>query len=301
MFCFLFLGAKQSEQLSHLRSQCNELSSRVTILNQNLQQLQEEKLRVDKTNEILLESVRVAQTQKDIYCEEQEKIQNLQRIEIDKLKSLLGFREQEAVDHMASVRQYQQQIENFNQELERLRKIEPIAEDLRDELEQLRHATQHEKNQLTTTLAAVEEENRNMKMRLRIVEESRVEALPKLSGDQQVQALMQEHKLLEQHLEEAHLQLSDIKSSWSGQNFALEKQVSRLSQQVAEETTEKRKALKARDDAIESRKQVAFELEKAHMEIKQRDDKVGRQVIPDKENDLIKNLSIDKITGRRSG
>lgn len=273
----------------------------MTILNQNLQQLQEEKLRVDKTNEILLESVRVAQTQKDIYCEEQEKIQNLQRIEIDKLKSLLGFREQEAVDHMASVRQYQQQIENFNQELERLRKIEPIAEDLRDELEQLRHATQHEKNQLTTTLAAVEEENRNMKMRLRIVEESRVEALPKLSGDQQVQALMQEHKLLEQHLEETHLQLSDIKSSWSGQNFALEKQVSRLSQQVAEETTEKRKALKARDDAIESRKQVAFELEKAHMEIKQRDDKVGRQVIHDKENDLIKNLSIDKITGRRSG
>ncbi|KAH8384545.1 hypothetical protein KR093_000277 [Drosophila rubida] len=264
----------ESEQLCQLRGQCNELTSRVSSLSQNLQQLQEEKTRVEKTNEILLESVRVAQTQKDIYCEEQEKIQNLQQVEIDKLKSLMGFREQEAFDHMNSIRQYQQQIENFNQEMERLRTIEPIAEDLRDELEQLRHATQQEKNHLTTTLAAVQEENRNMKMRMKIIEESRLETLAKLSADQQVQALAHEHKLLEQHLEEAHLQLSDIKSSWSGQNFALEKQVSRLSQQVAEETTEKRKALKARDDAIESRKQVAFELEKANIEIKQRNEKI---------------------------
>ncbi|XP_034479682.1 putative uncharacterized protein DDB_G0271606 isoform X2 [Drosophila innubila] len=274
----------ESEQVCQLRSQCNELSSRVSILNQSIQQLQEEKTRVDKTNEILLESVRVAQTQKDIYCEEQEKIQNLQQIEIDKLKNLLGFREQEAVDHMSSIRQYQQQIDNLNQEMDRLRTIEPIAEDLRDELEQLRHATQQEKKQLTTTLAAVQEENRNMKMRLRIVEESRLETLSKLSADQQVQALVHEHKLLEQHLEEAHLQLSDIKSSWSGQNFALEKQVSRLSQQVAEETTEKRKALKSRDDAIESRKQVEFELEKASTEIKQRNEKI--KILEDEVDEL---------------
>ncbi|XP_030563571.1 golgin subfamily A member 1 [Drosophila novamexicana] len=278
----------ESEQLCQLRSQCNELASRVSCLSQSLQKLQEEKTRVDKTNEILLESVRVAQTQKDIYCEEQEKIQNLQQIEIDKLKSLLGFREQEAVDHMNAIRQYQQQIENFNQELERLRSIEPIAEDLRDELEQLRHATQQEKNHLTTTLAAVQEDNRNMKMRMRIIEEARLEALPQLNTEQQVQALVQEHKLLEQHLEEAHLQLADIKSSWSGQNFALEKQVSRLSQQVAEETTEKRKALKARDDAIENRKQVAFELEKANSEIKQRDDKI--KLLEDELNEL--NISL---------
>lgn len=180
---------------------------------------------------------------------------------------------------MSSIRQYQQQIDNINQEMDRLRVIEPIAEDLRDELEQLRHASQQEKNHLTTTLAAVQEENRNMKMRWRIIEESRLETLSKLSSDQQVQALVHEHKLLEQHLEETHLQLSDIKSSWSGQNFALEKQVSRLSQQVAEETTEKRKALKFRDDAIESRKQVEFELEKVSIEIKQRNEKVQRVYI----------------------
>ncbi|KAH8245857.1 hypothetical protein KR038_005880 [Drosophila bunnanda] len=264
----------ESEQLCQLRSQCNELTTKVSTITQGLHQLQEEKSRVDKTNEILLESVRVAQTQKDMYCEEQEKIQNLQQIEIDKLKNLLSFREQESVDRMGAMRQQSQQIESLTEELERLRPMESIAEDLRDELEQLRHSTQQEKNMLTTTLAAVQEENRHLKKRMKIVEESRLESLGKLNSEQQVQALIREHKLLEQHLEEAHLQLSDIKGSWSGQNLALETQVSRLSKQVAEETTEKRKALKSRDDAIESRKQVSFELEKAKDEIKQRDDKV---------------------------
>ncbi|KAH8401392.1 hypothetical protein KR009_005106 [Drosophila setifemur] len=264
----------ESEQLCQLRSQCNELTTKVSTLTQGLQQLQEEKLRVDKTNEILLESVRVAQTQKDMYCEEQEKIQNLQQIEIDKLKNLLSFREQESVDRMGAMRQQSQQIESLTEELDRLRPIESVAEDFRDELESLRHATQQEKNLLTTTLASVQEENNHLKKRMKIVEESRLESLSKLSAEQQVQALIREHKLLEQHLEEAHLQLSDIKGSWSGQNLALETQVSRLSKQVAEETTEKRKALKARDDAIETRKQVSFELEKAQDEVKQRNDKV---------------------------
>ncbi|XP_037712823.1 golgin subfamily A member 1 [Drosophila subpulchrella] len=264
----------ESEQLCQLRSQCNELTTKLSAVTQGLQQLQEEKTRVDKTNEILLESVRVAQTQKDIYCEEQEKIQNLQQIEIDKLKNLLSFREQESVDRMGHMRQQSQQIESLSEELERLRPMESVAEDLRDELEQLRHSSQQEKNLLTTTLAAVQEENRHLKKRMKIVEESRLESLGKLNSEQQVQALIREHKLLEQHLEEAHLQLSDIKGSWSGQNLALETQVSRLSKQVAEETTEKRKALKSRDDAIESRKQVSFELEKTKDEVKQRDAKV---------------------------
>ena len=123
-------------------------------------------------------------------------------------------------------------------------------------------------------MAAIEEENRHLKMRLQIVEKARIEALSTLNGDDKIQALVQERKMLEQHLEEAHLQLSDIKSSWSGQNLALETQVSRLSKQVAEETTEKRKILKAKDDLNERIKHTEFELLKAQEEIKQRDDKV---------------------------
>lgn len=140
----------------------------------------------------------------------------------------------------------------------------------------MRHSSQLDKNNLTTTLAAVEEENRHLKTRLQIVDQSRVETILSLSADEKVQALVQERKLLEQHLEEAHLQLSDIKSSWSGQNLALESQVNRLSRQVCEETTEKRKALKARDEFAEKIKQLEFDLQKANEEVQQRDNKVRK-------------------------
>lgn len=143
-----------------------------------------------------------------------------------------------------------------------------------DELERLRHSSQLEKNNLTTTLAAVEEENRHLKSRLEIVEESRINFTANFSKDEKMKILLQERKLLESRLEEAHLHLSDIKSTWSGQNLALETQVSRLSRQVAEETTEKRKYLKIRDDYAEKFKQLEFDLEKLKEEISERDSKI---------------------------
>ncbi|XP_075168703.1 golgin 97 [Haematobia irritans] len=249
-------------------------TDQIAGLRQELLKLQEDKSRLEKTNEILLETVKVAQTQKDIYCEEQLEIQNIQQSEIEKLRNLLSFREQEAVDRLNTTRQYQQQVDHLTLEVERLRHFEPQYEEIKDELQQLRHSSQQDKNSLTATLAAIEEENKHLKMRLQIVEQTRLEALQSMGNDEKIQVLVHERKLLEQRLEEAHLQLSDIKSSWSGQNLALETQVSRLSKQVAEETTEKRKMLKAKDDLSEKVKHLEFELIKAGEEIKQRDDKI---------------------------
>lgn len=90
-----------------------------------------------------------------------------------------------------------------------------------------------------------------------------------------MQTLIAERRMLEQRLEEAHMQLSDIKSTWSAQNLALETQVSRLSHQVAAETTEKRKALSSQDDQAERIKELQFELEKRGNEVTERDNKVG--------------------------
>lgn len=142
-------------------------------------------------------------------------------------------------------------------------------------MEQLRHSSQHERNSLHTKLAASEEENRHLRMRMQIVEQARLDCIATLKPDEQLTALIQERKLLLSKLEEAHTQLSDIKSSWSGQNLALETQVSRLSKQVAEETTEKRKIVKLKDEQTERAKQLEFELLKAQDEIRHRDDKVG--------------------------
>jgi golgin subfamily A member 1 len=80
---------------------------------------------------------------------------------------------------------------------------------------------------------------------------------------------------LETRLEEAHLHLSDIKSSWTSQNLTLENQLHRLSRQVAEETAEKRKAFEAKENLLERIKQLEFELLKVKDELKQRDNKVS--------------------------
>jgi golgin subfamily A protein 1 len=57
--------------------------------------------------------------------------------------------------------------------------------------------------------------------------------------DKPVQALLNEWILLEQRLEEAHLHLSDIKSSLSEKIASLETQAGRLCRQAAEEGTER--------------------------------------------------------------
>ncbi|XP_055706211.1 golgin subfamily A member 1 [Phlebotomus papatasi] len=263
---------QKDAEIAALRLQCNDIEAKCDELSKKLETATEEKDRLEKANALLEESVRVSQVQKDLICEEQDKIQNLQLEEISKLKNLVMFRDQEAVDRLQALKQTQQQLDQCRSELARLQELEPMLEDAKDEVERLRHSTQLEKNNLTTTLAAVEEENRHLKSRIEIYEESR--SILTTSADEKVKSLLQERKMLEQRLEEAHLHLSDIKSSWSGQNLALETQVSRLSRQVAEETTEKRKALQDRDDFHETIKRLEFEVEKCQEEIRQRDNKI---------------------------
>lgn len=109
---------------------------------------------------------------------------------------------------------------------------------------------------------------------LQIYEEGRINFTVNQSNDEKMQILLRERRMLEQRLEEAHLHLSDIKSTWSAQNMTLETQVDRLSRQVAAETTEKRKALTAHDELAEKCKQLEFQLEKLNVDIEERDQKV---------------------------
>lgn len=127
---------------------------------------------------------------------------------------------------------------------------------------------------MMSSLAALEEENKHLRSRIKIFEQSRLDVVATLNTDEKIKALGQERKLLEQHLEEAHLQLSDIKSVWSSQNLALETQLARLSSQVAEETTEKRRAVKEKDDCHQKVKTLEFDFAKLTEEVSQKDCKV---------------------------
>jgi golgin subfamily A protein 1 len=75
----------------------------------------------------------------------------------------------------------------------------------------LRRSSNLEKNQLKTQLSAKEEEIRHVTTRLEISEQSRAIFTSSDLENDKVKLLLQERKMLESRLEEAHLHLYDIK------------------------------------------------------------------------------------------
>lgn len=94
------------------------------------------------------------------------------------------------------------------------------------------------------------------------------------SDDEKIDLLMRERKLFKQQLEEAHLHLLEIKSSWSAQNLSLETQVDRLSRQVAAETTEKNGAIKIQEDLCKQIDLLGYQLKESQSKIDKKEEKV---------------------------
>lgn len=86
-------------------------------------------------------------------------------------------------------------------------------------MESLRHSTARDLASLATQLAQSDEERRHL-ADLVVVLRQRVSN--ETSDDEHIAS---ERRLLEQRLEEAHLQLADIKTSWSDKIASLETQV----------------------------------------------------------------------------
>lgn len=126
---------------------------------------------------------------------------------------------------------------------------------------------------MITKLSAKEEEIRHLQVQLQ-VHEQRAQILPSDTDNEKIRQLLQERKRLEGFLEEAHMQLHDIKSNWTSQNLTLENQLQRLSIQVGEENGEKRKIIESKELLLEKAKQLEFDLIKVNEELKARDNKV---------------------------
>lgn len=119
-----------TSEITSLRTQVKDLQTKLQFVSVQLEESNAEKNKLEKANELLLESVKVSQNQKELYCQEQEQIQNIQTDEIEKLKKLLFFREQEALDRSVTLQNNQLQIENLSSELERLKPLENMVEEL---------------------------------------------------------------------------------------------------------------------------------------------------------------------------
>lgn len=85
---------QKNDEILDLIEKLNESDTKFTKLSTEHDELLEVKSRLEKSNSILEDALKVSQEQKELIHTEQDKIQNLQAQEISKLKSLLHFREQ---------------------------------------------------------------------------------------------------------------------------------------------------------------------------------------------------------------
>ena len=146
-----------------------------------------------------------------------------------------------------------------------------------DEMESLIHSTHRERVDISRQLAQKEEEVRHLRDKVFVLEQRvALESSNELTVDERVADLMRERTFLERKLEEAHLHLSEIKTSWSGKISSLETQVGRLCRQAGEEGLERRRVEEEKNKLKQKIKQLEAEIEVNNVVMATKDAKLLR-------------------------
>ncbi|CAH1108960.1 unnamed protein product [Psylliodes chrysocephalus] len=204
-----------------------------------------------------------------LHKENNEQLESLQIQEMSKVKNLVLLRDQEIAEKTTALKDANIQLEKLRNEVSRLRRQEEVLSDVQDDLESLRHSTSRDLAQLASELSKSEQEKKYLQDLVVILRQNS----SNITDDDNT---ISERKLLEQRLEEAHLHLADIKTSWSDKIASLETQVGRLSRQAAEEGSERRRAVQEKDKLEETVKQLEAELECNKFELLNRETKIKR-------------------------
>ncbi|KAF5306416.1 hypothetical protein FQA39_LY08925 [Lamprigera yunnana] len=257
---------KLDEKTKEWQNALNEKDRRI----QKLEKEQEDAFKQIGTLKDVLKSSEELQKKLVEHREDKEQIENLQTQELSKVKHLILLREQELSEKSALLKDTSQQLDKMRNEVTRLRRQEERLSDIQDDLESFRHSSARDLAALATELAKSEEERRHLTDLVAVLRQRT--SSNSESNDQD----NQERKLLEQRLEEAHLHLADIKTSWSDKIASLETQVGRLSRQAAEESAERRRAVQEKDNFGEKVKQMECELECNRLEINNKEAKIRR-------------------------
>ncbi|KAF7269360.1 golgin 97 [Rhynchophorus ferrugineus] len=263
----------ENEFVRKLEHKDNEWREIVKEKDKRLQSIEKEKDEAYRQISNLKEALKNSEDLKQKILEHKEnseQIESLQSQELAKVKQLVLQRDKELSEKIAALKEATNQLDKLRSEVGRLRRQEELLSDVQDDLEALRHSSARDLAHLATELAKSEQERRHLSDLVVILRESS-------SNDSTVdQRVASEKKLLEQCLEEAHLQLSEIKTSWSDKIASLETQVGRLSRQAAEEGSERRRAVEDREKLIEKIKQLEAELELCNMELTNKETKIRR-------------------------
>jgi len=294
------LESKEEEWKKQMEEKQKDWRRSLELLEKEKSVLEEEKREVVQQKLNLEEALKVADEYKKKVLQYQEDIDQLegfQTQEMAKIKHLLLVKEQEVAEKAGALKEASGQIENLKVEVTRLRRYEEELANLQDDLESLRHSSDRERSHLSSKLAQSEEEVRHLKDRVAVLEQrTNAECInlgSELTVDERVQALLNERIFLERRLEEAHLHLSDIKSSWSEKIASLETQVGRLCRQAAEEGTERRRTEQERDALMERTKALECIVDKGKSIAKEKDDRIER--LKEERDALIEELKDVKI------
>ncbi|TGZ54170.1 Golgin subfamily A member 1 [Temnothorax longispinosus] len=207
--------------------------------------------------------------------EKQEKEKRLLEEEIKKIEMAKHF--QEDAEQLEGFQTQEMAKVKHLTEVSRLRRYEDELNNIQDEMETMRHSTQRERAQLSCQLAQTEEEVRHLKDKVFVLEQRiALETNDQVTVDERIADLMRERTLLERKLEEAHLHLSDIKTSWSGKISSLETQVGRLSRQAGEEGLERRRVEQEKERLKQRIKQLETEIEVNNVVLATKDAKLLR-------------------------
>lgn len=241
--------------------------------------LEDDKLKAESARRTLELALRDAEEYKKklhSFQEDAEQLEGYQTQEMAKIKHLLLSKEQEAEEKSNHLKTALSEIENLKSELSRLRRYEDELNNVQDEMETLRHTTQREKAQLSGELAQTKEEVRHLNVKNFVLEQRVAQSNNQTNVDERIADLMRERTLLERKLEETHLHLSDIKTSWSGKISSLETQVGRLSRQAGEEGVERRRVEEENDKLKQRVKQLENDIEVNNVVIATKDAKLLR-------------------------
>ncbi|KAK9870440.1 hypothetical protein WA026_008008 [Henosepilachna vigintioctopunctata] len=263
----------EGEFIKKLEQKEKEWSDIVNAKDKQLHMLEREKEEAYKQIANFREKLKIAEDFKQKVVEQQEdkeQIENFQIQELSKIKHLVLLRDKELAEKNSAIKDVQLQLEKMRSEVARLRRQEEHLSDVQDDLEALRHSSARDLAALASNFAESEEERRHLKDLIVILKQRLAN---ETSADEQ---FISERRLLEQRLEEAHVHLADIKTSWSDKITSLETQVGRLSRQAAEEGAERRRAVQEKEILFEKVQQLEAELEYSKLELNNKNTKILR-------------------------
>ncbi|XP_057326039.1 golgin subfamily A member 1 [Microplitis mediator] len=274
------LDKKDEEWKIRMFEREKEWKKAVEKLEKDKQKLDDGRLKAESAKLLLEAALRDAEEyKKKLYSfqEDAEQLEGFQTQEMAKIKHLLLAKEQEVEEKSHNLKAALAEIDSLKTELTRLRRYEQELNDIQDKMESLRHTTQREKSQLTGDLEHTKEEVRHLLTKVSVLEQRlALESNDQSTVDDRIADLMRERTLLERKLEETHLHLSDIKTSWSSTISNLETQVGRLSRQAGEEGLERRRVEEENDKLKHRVKQLEEEIEVNNVVMATKDAKLLR-------------------------